>query len=194
MDADNAKFDSTKLYNKMRDLELKTEKLSNGQRYAAINEIDKALVPLKNNLKFLEHELHERENTDIEIKGQYRTLQAEITNLENVRSDLDTRIKIENEHTRDILNEKIINHVEQKISPINAKLKGIDLILNEHKTDMTTLTEEIKNLRKEITEQNNKNSARTKTIITTISAIIVAITTITLFLEPALRLIANIFF
>ena len=31
MDADNAKFDSTKLYNKMRDLELKTEKLSNGQ-------------------------------------------------------------------------------------------------------------------------------------------------------------------
>ena len=59
---------------------------------------------------------------------------------------------------------------------------------------MTTLTEEIKNLRKEITEQNNKNSARTKTIITTISAIIVAITTITLFLEPALRLIANIFF
>ena len=145
-------------------------------------------------MKFLEHELHERENTDIEIKGQYRTLQAEITNLENVRSDLDTRIKIENEHTRDILNEKIINHVEQKISPINAKLKGIDLILNEHKTDMTTLTEEIKNLRKEITEQNNKNSARTKTIITTISAIIVAITTITLFLEPALRLIANIFF
>ena len=43
---------------KIYELQNKTEHLTNGQRYAAINEIEKCIQPLRNDLRHLEHLLY----------------------------------------------------------------------------------------------------------------------------------------
>ena len=52
-------------------LQEKSEKLTNGQRYAAINEIEKSIQPLRSDLRHLEHELYSQ-NSDKKIIAEYK--------------------------------------------------------------------------------------------------------------------------
>ena len=212
MNSNKPPSDLKKLYNNINDLQLKTEKLSNGQRYAAINEIDKALIPLKKDLKSLERELHKRENIDIEIQGQCKTLETEITNLENIKSDLNARIQTENDHTRQELNDKIISHInelktqneimikdfksyiDEKIIPIEKEMINLQNKTNNNSYDIDKLVEKMEEYSDKLAKNSEQESKKTKTIITTIAAILAAFTTISLWLEPALHVLINVFF
>lgn len=212
MNSNKPPSDLKKLYNSINDLQLKTEKLSNGQRYAAINEIDKALIPLKKDLKSLERELHERENIDIEIQGQCRTLEAEITNLENIRSDLNARIQTENDHIRQELNDRVISHInevkaqneimskdfksyiDEKIIPIEKEMINLQNKTNNNSYDIDELEKKMEEYSDKLAKNSEQESKRIKTIITTITAILTAFTAISLWLEPALHVLINVFF
>ena len=212
MNSNKPPSDLKKLYNSINDLQLKTEKLSNGQRYAAINEIDKALIPLKKDLKSLERELHERENIDIEIQGQCRTLEAEITNLENIRSDLNARIQTENDHIRQELNDRVISHInevkaqneimskdfksyiDEKIIPIEKEMISLQNKTNNNSYDIDELVKKMEEYSDKLAKNSEQESKRVKTIITTIAAILTAFTAISLWLEPALHVLINVFF
>ena len=85
---------------KIYELQAKTEHLTNGQRYAAINEIEKSIAPLRNDLHHLERKLYNQQHNEEEINKDIDNILAQINELENIKSDLITRINTETEHLR----------------------------------------------------------------------------------------------
>ena len=53
---------------KIFELQTRSEHLTNGQRFAAINEINRMIQPLRNDLRHLEHQLFAQESNDEKIK------------------------------------------------------------------------------------------------------------------------------
>ena len=96
--------------NRIHELQCKQNTLTNGQRYAAINEIEKSIQPLRNDLHHLERQLFSQESDDKVLQEQIDTILKQINDLEDIKSDLTARINTETERTRQELNDKIINN------------------------------------------------------------------------------------
>ena len=178
---------------KIYELQKKTEHLTNGQRYAAINEIEKNIQPLRNDLRNLEHELYNQQTNDEIVKKNIDQIVEQINELENIKSDLVTRINTENEHTRQELNEKVMNFINKELDPIK---RGVE----DNKKDIKSLKEDIYNLRIEIIEHDKHREIKEvahfdhlKMIITAVVAALAAISTLSLWLEPSIRTLMQVF-
>ena len=176
------------------ELQQKSEHLTNGQRYAVINEIEKSIYQLRNDLRNLEHQLYTQKTNDEKLKKDIRVLEKQINDLENIKSDLTARINTETEHTRQELNDKIILFMSQELTPIKESIEN-------NKEDMQEIKEEINALKNDINEykknQEIKEVARFdhfKMILTAVGAALAALSTLSLWLEPTIKLIMNVFF
>lgn len=179
--------------NKIYELQQKTEHLTNGQRYAAINEIEKNIQPLRNDLRHLEHQLYNQKTNDENIQKDIQILEKQIIDLENIKSDLTARINTETEHTRQELNDKIITFMSNELSPIKASIE-------KNQNDIQGIKEDIHALRLEIVQhdkdQEVKQVARFdnfKMLITAVVAVLAALSTLSLWLEPSIRILMEIF-
>ena len=176
------------------ELQQKSEHLTNGQRYAVINEIEKSIYQLRNDLRNLEHQLYTQKTNDEKLKKDIRVLEKQINDLENIKSDLTARINTETEHTRQELNDKIILFMSQELTPMKESIEN-------NKEDMQEIKEEINALKNDINEykknQEIKEVARFdhfKMILTAVVAALAALSTLSLWLEPTIKLIMNVFF
>ena len=179
---------------KIYELQEKTEHLTNGQRYAAINEIEKSISPLRKDLHYLERKMYSQESDDKVLQEQIDSILQQIGDLEDIKSDLTTRINTETETTRQELNDKIITYMSAELTPLKKSIE-------ENKEEIKSIKTDIQDLRKEIIknqyEQEKKEIARFdnfKMIITAVVAVITALSTISLLLEPSIRTLFNIFF
>lgn len=175
------------------ELQQKSEHLTNGQRYAVINEIEKNIYQLRNDLRHLEHQLYTQKTNDESLQKDIHVLEKQINDLENIKSDLTARINTETEHTRQELNDKIILFMSQELTPIKESIEN-------NKNDIDSVKEEISLLREDINEykknQEIKEVARfdrLKMILTAVVATLAAISTLSLWLEPSIRILMQIF-
>lgn len=176
------------------ELQQKSEHLTNGQRYAVINEIEKSIYQLRNDLRHLEHQLYTQQSNDESLQKDMQTLEKEINDLENIKSDLTARINTETEHTRQELNDKIILFMSQELTPIKQSIENNKEELTTIKDDMNLLKEDINDYQK---KQEIKEVARFdhfKMIITGAVAALTAISTLSLWLEPTIRTLIGVFF
>lgn len=181
---------SSKIY----ELQAKQNTLTNGQRYAAINEIEKSISPLRKDLHHLEHKMYSQESDDKILQEQIDNILQQINELEDIKSDLIARISTETEATRQELNDKIINYMSTELAPLKKSIE-------ENKDSIKAISNEIQNLRDEIInnqhEREKKEIARFdnfKIIITAVVGVITALSTISLLLEPSIRTLFSIFF
>ena len=115
---------SSKIY----ELQAKQNTLTNGQRYAAINEIEKSISPLRKDLHHLEHKMYSQESDDKILQEQIDNILQQINELEDIKSDLIARISTETEATRQELNDKIINYMSTELAPLKKALKKIKIL------------------------------------------------------------------
>lgn len=181
---------SSKIY----ELQAKQNTLTNGQRYAAINEIEKSISPLRKDLHHLEHKMYSQESDDKLLQEQIDNILQQINDLEDIKSDLIKRINTENETMRQELNDKIITYMSAELTPLKEAIE-------DNKKDIKAISKEIQDLRNEIInnqhEREKKEIARFdnfKIVITAVVGVITAISTISLLLEPSIRTLFNIFF
>lgn len=181
---------SSKIY----ELQAKQNTLTNGQRYAAINEIEKSINPLRNDLHRLEHQLYTQESDDKILQEQIDIILKQINELENIKSDLTTRIHTETEHTRQELNDKIIDFMSHELKPIQDSIK-------KNQEDIESLSDNITQFRSEINERDKEREIKDakkfdnlKITLTGVVAIIVALSTLSMWLEPTIRTLINVFF
>ena len=181
---------SSKIY----ELQAKQNTLTNGQRYAAINEIEKSISPLRKDLHHLEHKMYSQESDDKILQEQIDNILQQINDLEDIKSDIIARISTETESTRQELNDKIISYMSTELTPLKESIE-------ENKKEVKAISKEIQDLRTEIInnqhEREKKEIAKFdnfKIIITAVVGVITAISTISLLLEPSIRTLFNIFF
>ena len=179
---------------KIFELQTRSEHLTNGQRYAAINEINRIIQPLRNDLRHLEHQLFAQESNDEKIQKDIRILEKQIDDLENIKSDLETRINTETEHTRQELNNKIISFMSQELTPIKQSIENNKTEIQGIKEDISALRDEIRE--KEKNEEINRVARfdHFKIILTAVVAVLAALSSLSLFLEPSIRALINVFF
>lgn len=181
---------SSKIY----ELQAKQNTLTNGQRYAAINEIEKSINPLRNDLHRLEHQLYTQESDDKILQEQIDIILKQINELEDIKSDLTARIHTETEHTRQELNDKIIDFMSNELKPIQDSIK-------KNQEDIECLSDDITQFRSEINERDKEREIKDakkfdnlKVTLTGVVAIIVALSTLSMWLEPTIRTLINVFF
>lgn len=179
---------------KIYELQAKTEKLTNGQRYAAINEIEKSIAPLRNDLNHLERKLYSQQYDEQEISHQIDRILDQISELETLKSDLNARINTETEHARQEFHETTIKILKEEIRPLRESLE-------ENQKEISNLKSDVGDLRLEIlTNEKNReiNEAqkfdRFKWILTAIIAVLSALSMLALWLEPSIQMIFHIFF
>lgn len=180
--------------NQIHELQQKTEHLTNGQRYAAISEIEKNIQPLCNDLRHLEHQLYNQKTNDETLQKDIQMLEKQIIDLKSIKSDLTARINTETEHTRRELNDRIISFMSHELLPIKTSLE-------KNQNDVQDIKEDIQNLRLEIIRHDKDQEVaqvarfdKFKIVITTIVAAIAALSTLSLWLEPPIRTLIHIFF
>lgn len=178
---------------KIFQLQEKTEHLTNGQRYAAINEIEKNIAPLRKDLRNLEYELYNQQHDDEEIKSQIDTILNQINELEDLKSDLTQRINTENEHTRQELNDKIINFMKDELEPIKQSVQGNQEDMQEIKKDLTNLRLEMIENEKNRQIQEAAKYDKFKWIVTGVVGVVGGLGTLFIFLQPAIKVLLNIF-
>lgn len=178
----------------IRELQQKSEHLTNGQRYAVINEIEKNIYQLRNDLRHLEHQLYTQQTNDETIQKDIKVLEKQINDLENIKSDLNARINTENEHTRQELNDKIILFMTQELTPIKKTIEN-------NQNDIQEIKNDIQEIKKDFIEYKNSQEIKEvarfdnfKMIITAVVAALAAISTLSLWLEPSIRTFLQIFF
>ena len=179
---------------KIYELQKKSEHLTNGQRYAAINEIEKCIAPLRNDLHHLELNMYEQGADRERIKEQINNLLNQLSELENCKSDLTARINTETEHTRQQLNDRIVNLIKEELAPLRESVA-------ENKNEIFEVKESIHDLKIEIIEmerEREKKEAekfdRIKWIITGCVGVLTALASLSLFLEPSIRILIHMFF
>lgn len=180
--------------NKIYELQAKQNTLTNGQRYAAINEIEKIISPLRNDLYHLEHKLYSQESDDKLLREQINTVLKQINDLEDIKSDLNARIQAETEQTRKEMNNKIIDFMTNELKPIK---KSID----ENRKEITNIQNDITQLRLDIIESNKEREIKEvarfdkfKIGLTAVVAVLTGLSALTLWLEPSIRTLLNILF
>lgn len=178
---------------KIYQLQEKTEHLTNGQRYAAINEIEKSIAPLRTDLHNLEYKLYNQQHDDENIKQQIDTILKQINDLEDLKSDLTQRINTETEQTRQELNDKVINFMKEELAPIKKSIES-------NKDEMHSIKKDILDLRLEINEKEKEREVREaakydklKWIITGVIGLTGGLSALFIWLEPTIRILFNIF-
>ncbi len=179
---------------KIYELQKKSEHLTNGQRYAAINEIEKCIAPLRKDLHNLELNMYEQGADRERIKEQINNLLNQLSDLENCKSDLTARINTETESTRQQLNDMIVNLIKEELAPLRQSVA-------ENKDEIFEVKESIHDLKIEIIEmerEREKTEAekfdRIKWIITGCVGVLTALASLSLFLEPSIRILIHMFF
>lgn len=179
---------------KIYELQAKTEKLTNGQRYAAINEIEKSIAPLRNDLNHLERKLYSQQYDEQEISHQIDLILDQISELETLKSDLNARINTETEHARQEFHQTTIKILKEEIRPLRTSLE-------ENQKEISNLKSDVGDLRLEIiTNEKNReiNEAqkfdRFKWALTAIIAVLAGLSALSLYLEPSIQMIFHIFF
>lgn len=181
---------SSKIY----ELQAKQNTLTNGQRYAAINEIEKCIGPLRNDLHRLERQLYSQGSDDKILQEQIDTILEQINELEDIKSDLTARIHTETEHTRQELNDKIIDFMSNELEPIKKSIKDNQNDIAELKDDITQLRLDIVERDKEREVNDAKKFDRFKIILAAVIGVLGGISTLSLWLEPLIRTLINVFF
>lgn len=179
---------------KIYDLQNKTEHLTNGQRYAVVSEIEKSEQVLRNDLRHLEHQLYNQKTNDEKLKKDIKIIEKQINELGNIKSDLVARIHTENEHTRQELNDKIISFMSQELTPIKQSIENNKEDMQEIKKDINSLKDDMNEYQK---NQEIKEVARFdhfKMILTAVVAALAAISSLSLWLEPSIRVLMQILF
>lgn len=180
--------------NKIKELQDIQNTLTNGQRYAAINEIEKSIQPLRNDLYHLEHELYSQETDDKILQKQIDNILDQISKLEDIKSDLTARIHTETEHTRQELNNKIIKIIVDELRPIKEDI-------NDNKKEIALLKDDISNLKNDIitnqAEQQIKDAKRfdrLQLILAGVVAVVTGSSFLIAFFETPIRTLINVFF
>lgn len=183
---------------KIFELQAKTEHLTNGQRYAAINEIEKCIAPLRNDLHYLERKLYNQQHTDEEVSKEIDYILDEISKLENLKSDLVARIHTENEYTRKYYHDEVMQFMREEITPLRESIKKNDAELSNFKEE---IKEEIVKLKFELNEADKERQIKDaekfdnlKMIITAVVAAIGGISALSLYFQPAIQTIVRILF
>ena len=183
---------------KIFELQAKTEHLTNGQRYAAINEIEKCIAPLRNDLHYLERKLYNQQHTDEEVSKEIDYILDEISKLENLKSDLVARIHTENENTRKYYHDEVMQFMREEITPLRESIKKNDTELANFKEE---IKEEIIKLKFELNEADKERQIKDaekfdnlKMIITAVVAAIGGISALSLYFQPAIQTIMRILF
>ena len=179
---------------KIYELQAKTEKLSNGQRYAAINEIEKSIAPLRRDLSQLERKLYSKEYDEIEINHRMDEILQQIIELEDLKSDLNARINTETEHARQEFHETTIKVLREEIAPLRERLEDNKKEIAHVKDDMGNLRLELITIEKNREIDEAKRFDRLKWILTAVIAVIAGLSTLSLYLEPSIQMIFHIFF
>lgn len=179
---------------KIFELQEKSERLSNGQRYAAINQIEKNINPLRTDLKLLERAMDEQEDFDKKIEERFNIVLDQINALEDLKSDLNAKIRTENEHTRRDMNKNLLRYMTEELTPLKNSVeearketRALDKELKAFKDEYNTIQ-----LEKEVEEA--KKFDKIKFILTGVIALIAAITAVITLLQPALKIIKIILF
>lgn len=181
---------SSKIY----ELQTKQNTLTNGQRYAAINEIEKSIGPLRNDLHHLEHQLYSQESDDKILQEQIDKILNQINELEDIKSDLTARIHTETEHTRQELNDKIIDFMSNELQPIKESIEKNQEDIASLKDDINQFHDEVKEREKEREIKDAKKFDNLKITLTGVVAAIVALSTLSMWLEPAVKTLLHVFF
>ena len=183
---------------KIFELQAKTEHLTNGQRYAAINEIEKCIAPLRNDLHYLERKLYNQQHTDEEVSKEIDYILDEISKLENLKSDLVARIHTENENTRKYYHDEVMQFMREEITPLRESIKKNDQELSNFKEE---IKEEIVNLKIELNEADKERQLKDakkfdnlKMIITAVVAVFGGISALSIYFQPAIQTIVRILF
>lgn len=179
---------------KIYELQAKTEKLSNGQRYAAINEIEKSIAPLRRDLSQLERKLYSKEYDEIEINHRMDEILQQIIELEDLKSDLNARINTETEHARQEFHETTIKVLREEVAPLREGLEDNKKEITHVKDDMSNLRLELITIEKNREIDEAKRFDRLKWILTAVIAVIAGLSTLSLYLEPSIQMIFHIFF
>lgn len=180
---------SSKIY----ELQAKQNTLTNGQRYAAVNEIEKCIGPLRKDLHRLEHELYAQESDDKILQEQIDTILTQINELEDIKSDLTARIHTETEHTRQELNDKIIDFMSGELKPIQKSIEENQKDIASLKNDIVQFRSEVSEREKEREIKDAKKFDNLKITLTGIVAIVVALSTLSMWLEPSIKTLMNVF-
>ena len=142
---------------KIYELQEKTEHLTNGQRYAAINEIEKSIGPLRNDLRQLEHKLYKQQHNDEEITKDINRILEQLTELENIKSDLIARINTETEHTRKYYHDEVMQFMKDEITPLHESITKHDQAIVLLRSD---IEKEFAKFRLELSEQNKRRELK----------------------------------
>lgn len=179
---------------KIYELQAKTEKLTNGQRYAAINEIEKSIAPLRNDLNHLERKLYSQQYDEQEISHQIDRILDQISELETLKSDLNARINTETEHARQEFHQTTIKILKEEIRPLRESLEENQKEISNLKSDVGDLRLEILTNEKNREINDAKKYDRFKWILTAIIAVLSALSMLSLWLEPSIQMIFHVFF
>lgn len=179
---------------KIYELQAKTEKLTNGQRYAAINEIEKSIAPLRNDLNHLERKLYSQQYDEQEISHQIDRILDQISELETLKSDLNARINTETEHARQEFHQTTIKILKEEIRPLRESLEENQKEISNLKSDVGDLRLEILTNEKNREINDAKKYDRFKWILTAVIAVLSALSMLSLWLEPSIQMIFHVFF
>lgn len=179
---------------KIYDLQERSEHLTNGQRYAALNEIEKSIAPLRKDLHSLERKLYDQQYDEKIIAQQIDQILDQINMLENLKSDLIQKINNETERTRQELNEKIIKFMKDELSPIRTSIESNKKEIQSIKNDINTLRFDMIEAEKNREIENTKKFDRFKWIITSVVAVLTALAALSIWLEPTVQVLIHILF
>ena len=191
---DNIKNEIHDMSEKIYNLQITTQKLTNGQRYAALNEIEKSITPLRNDLHHLEHKLYNQANNEKEIHREIDQILEQIAEFEDLKADLIQKINTETEHTRKFYHEEVMAFIRDEVSPLQKSI-------NENKEEIIEIKEMIKNFDIKLLE-NEKNRDlkeaerfdKFKWVLTAIIAVLTALSALSLWLEPVIQTLFHVFF
>lgn len=183
---------------KIYELQNKTEHLTNGQRYAAINEIEKSIAPLRNDLHHLEHKLYKQQHNEEEIEKEVNQILSQIAELENLKSDLIARINTETEHTRKYYHDEVMQFMKNEITPLHDSVV-------KHEQEIAILKSDIKKefaqFRLELAEANKKREVedakkfdKINILIAGSIGVVGGLGTLFMYFQPVLQTFVKIFF
>ena len=179
---------------RIKELQNTQNTLTNGQRYAAINEIEKSIQPLRNDLHHLERELYSQESDDKILQEQIDKILIQISSLEDIKSDLTTRINTETEHTTQEINDKIINFMTKELKPIQESIKNNQSEITAIKESINELKLEIVNFKKDQEINSAKRFDKVSLILAGVIGVVAGVSTLSVALEPFVRTLIRIFF
>lgn len=178
---------------KIYELQAKTEHLTNGQRYAAINEIEKSIAPLRNDLHHLEHKLYNQQHNEKEISKEIDRILSQISDLENIKSDLIQKINTETENTRKYYHDEVMEFMRDEITPLRDEI-------TTNKNEITKIKQMISDLKTEliVSEKNRKIEEaekfdRIKITLAGVAAFLGAIGALSIYFQPAIQTFIRIF-